>query len=326
LIISPPVANVTINGHIYTNAQLQSNPAGWIAGIANDVGSITSQYPTGRFAPRVALTADTTFFVDSAAGSDTNTGLIGNPVKTIQRMIDILQASYDLAGWAVTIQLANGSYSPGLKISGLLLGQKSPAFLTLRGNSASPSSVTISDTTVPTNALENGDGTPVYANFGAMVNVDGVRVVGGYRGIWANSGSEIRAQNIEFANSGTTVTHAATTHNGLIRIRGNISITGNCSKAAFFSSKHGRLMLSDTGTPSLTPTITFVGSPSVNNVAQVEQFGLITALSSQTSFSGTPNGKRYTGDALGCIDTNGSGVNYFPGTIAGTVSNGAIYL
>jgi hypothetical protein len=326
MIISPPVANVNINGHVYTNAQLQSNPAGWIAGIANDVGSITSQYPTGRFAPRIPLTSDLTFYVDPAAGSDSNTGLIGSPVQTIQRAFDILRDQYDLAGWAVTVQLANGSYSTGLKLKSRIMGQQSPASLILKGNSASPSSVSISDLTVPTGFFERGDGTAIYANWGALLSVDGVRVVGGYRGIWANTHSEIRIQNVEFANSGTTTVHGTALHGGLIRVRGNLSITGNCSRASFLASKHGTVMLSDTGDPQVLPTITFVGSPSVGNIAEVNQLGLITSLSSQTTYAGSPVGKRYAADALGVIDTNGSGVNHFPGTITGTTSNGAVYI
>jgi hypothetical protein len=326
MIISPPVANVNINGHVYTNAQLQANPGGWIAGIANDVGAITTLYPTGRFNPRIPLTSDLTFFVDPSAGSDSNTGLVGSPVQTIQRAFDILRDRYDLAGWTVTVQLANGSYSSGLRLRSRLMGQQSPASLILKGNSASPSSVSISDTTVPTGFFERGDGTAIYANWGALLTVDGVRVVGGYRGIWANTHSEIRLLNVEFANSGTTTAHGSTSHGAIIRIRGNISITGNCSRACFLSTKHGRVMLSDTGDPQILPTITFVGSPSVGNIAEVNQFGLIVSQSSQTTYSGSPVGKRYLGDTLGLIDTNGSGASHFPGTVSGTVANGALYI
>jgi hypothetical protein len=326
LIISPPVANVNINGHVYTNAQLQSNPAGWIAGIANDVGSITSQYPTGRFAPRIPLTSDLTFFVDASAGSDSNTGLIGSPVQTIQRAFDIIRDQYDLAGWVATVQLANGAYSTGLRLRGRLMGQQSPASLILKGNSASPSSVTISDTTVPTGFFERGDGTAIYLNWSALLTVDGVRVVGGYRGIWANSNAEVRVLNVEFANSGTTTAHLAVTNGAMARVRGNLSVTGNSTVTAFLATRHARLFLSDTGDSQITPTITFVGSPSITSTAKVNQFGLIVSMSSQTTYSGTPVGLRYFGDALGCLDTNGSGVNHFPGTVSGSVVGGAIYL
>jgi hypothetical protein len=58
-------------------------------------------------------------------------------------------------------------------------------------------------------------------------------------------------------------------------------------------------MLSDTGDPQILPTITFVGSPSVGNIAEVNQFGLIASQSSQTTYAGSPVGKRYLADALG---------------------------
>jgi hypothetical protein len=326
LIISPPVANININGHVYTNAQLQSNPAGWIAGIANDVGSITSLYPTGRFAPRIPLTSDLTFFVDPSAGSDLNTGLIGSPVQTIQRAFDILRDKYDLAGWTVTVQLANGVYSDGLKLRGRLVGQQSPASLILKGNSASPSSVTISDTTVPTGFFERGDGVAVYANWGALLTVDGCRLVGGHRDLWANTHSEIRILNIVFSNSGTTDTHLAASHGAIVRVRGNYTVNGNCSRSHCLATDHGSVMLSDTGDPELNPTITFSGTPSVGITLETQRMGMILTQSSQTTFSGSVTGKKFQLDTLGLLWTNGSGgTMYIPGDQGGTAINGAIF-
>lgn len=40
--ISPPVADITLNGHIYTNAQWEADPAGTISGIGNDIDALVS--------------------------------------------------------------------------------------------------------------------------------------------------------------------------------------------------------------------------------------------------------------------------------------------
>ncbi|MDH7791872.1 hypothetical protein QBD00_002784 [Ochrobactrum sp. AN78] len=44
------------------------------------------------------------------------------------------------------------------------------------------------------------------------------------------------------------------------------------------------------------------------------------------NITGSATGKRYTVYANGTIGTSGSGANYFPGSVAGTVASGGQYL
>jgi len=321
---NPPVADIVINGHTYTNAQLEANPAGWIAGIANDIGAITSQYPKGRFAPRVALTADLTMFVDPN-GSDLNNCLVANPCKTIQHAFDVLRDGYDFAGFVVTVQLSNGSYTPGLICRSRMIGQQSPASLILKGNSASPSLVTVQDLTVPSGFYERGDGTAIYANFGCQLTVDGVKVVGGFRGIWANSpGSEIRMLNVEV---GSAQVQLAASLSAMLRVRGNYSISGNAVRSHWLATEGGKLYGSDFGDPQILPVVTVIGNPTIPIFAQAQRHGEVVAIAAQTSFvefgggAVTVTGQKFTVDTLGLIHTNGSGVNYLPGSAAGTITS-----
>jgi hypothetical protein len=324
LTVSPPVSDIHINGHTYTNSQLQADPAGWIGGIANDVGAVTALYPTGRFNPRIPLTGDLSMFI-SPTGSDANNCLVGNPCQTPQRAIDLLRDQYDLAGFQVTIQLASGSYS-SVRLRGRLVGQQSPASLTIHGNSSSPTSVQMADLSVPTNLFETGAGTALYASWGALVTVDGVTLIGGHRDMWANNHAEIRFLNIVFGGSGATDTHLAASHGAILRARGNYTVTGNASRSHALAADGGEIMLSDVNAPEISPIITFSGNPSVGITFEAQRRGEILVQSSQTTLNGTVVGQKFSVDTLGLLWTNGSGgTGYIPGTIGGTATNGGIF-
>ena len=320
----PPVSDIVINGHTYTNAMLEANPAGWIAGIANDIAAVTSAYPTGRFSPRTQLTADLDMYV-ATTGNDGNNCLIGNPCQTIQHAFDLLRDRYDPAGFTVTVNVADGSYAQGLKLRGRLLGQASPATLVLKGNSANPQNVTITDAAVPTGLFEQGNGTAVYATWGALLTVDGVKLVGGFRCLWANDHSNIRFLNVEIGNSSSGVQIGAS-HFGIVRLRGNYKINGSTTRAHVLATDGGQILLSDVADPDIFPVVTLVGLPSLNIFAQAQRGGMILSRASQTTFVGSATAQRYSVDTLGLITTNGSGPTYFPGDVAGsTPTTGGIY-
>ena len=46
----------------------------------------------------------------------------------------------------------------------------------------------------------------------------------------------------------------------------------------------------------------------------------------RASVSGTATGRRYKVSTGAIINTFGAGANYFPGTVAGTVNSGGLYL
>lgn len=71
------------------------------------------------------------------------------------------------------------------------------------------------------------------------------------------------------------------------------------------------------------PTFTFSGSPAFTAVAGAFDLGVIFA---QTGvFSGTVTGQRYFSINNSLIQTGGGGANFFPGSTAGTTSNGGLY-
>lgn len=111
---------------------------------------------------RTALTADTSFMV-SSTGSNSNDCLT-SPCLTIQHVLDMLTAEYDLAGHVATISVGPGSFA-GATLSGKMVGQKSHDSLLLVGDNGTPANVVINGT--------------VALNSGAQMTASGFRVNGG---------------------------------------------------------------------------------------------------------------------------------------------------
>jgi hypothetical protein len=324
LVINPPVSNVNINGHTWTNAMLQSNPAGWLAGVANDIGAVTALYPAGRFSPRVKLTAALDMYVNAASGSDSNNCLVGTPCRTIQRPFDLLRDGYDLANNTVTVHLADGSYTPGLKLRGKLLGQGDLSSLILLGNEASPQNVIIADPSTDASDLESGPGTPIFVAYGGVLSVRGVTLVAGFRSVWAHLSSTIAMRNIRFGPAGHA--HIVVSQSASVRMVGDYSIYGGASCCHYYASTGQIIAYS----PTNSQTVVHVGItnvPTFFSFAVSGDLGQILALSTNTIFSGaaTTTFSRYFVNLNSIINTGGSGASYFPGSQPGVAQTGGIY-
>ena len=92
--------------------------------------------------PQEVLSADRTYYV-STTGSDSNDGSSGSPWATIQHAWDFVQAHVNLAGYTVTIQVADGTYTSGLNAKGSLIGGYGRQSFVIRGNPTSPGNVVI---------------------------------------------------------------------------------------------------------------------------------------------------------------------------------------
>jgi len=322
IVISPPAADIHINGHTYTNSDWQNNPQGTLSAIANDVGAITQLYPQGRFSPRVVLSADLTMYVGGAGASDLNNCLVGSPCATIQRPFDLLRDRYDFAGHTVNVQLADGSYSPGVVLSGKMVGQINQYNLVLTGNPSNPSAVNVTDTRPISNFLDGGVGTPILVGYGAALGVRGMRVVSSFRSLWAHEGGKIIFNAIEFGQSGDG--QITSDVGAEIRINGAYSVTG--SAAYHYGAFNGGVIFTfEPAVPGSFTAVNIVGNPTIPVFAFATSLSQILAPASRMSFSGSINGIRYGIDGVSLIDTAGSGQNFFPGSCPCTVTNGSVY-
>jgi hypothetical protein len=92
---------------------------------------------------RETLTANRTYYV-ATTGSDSNDGLtVGTPFLTIQKAYDVIVDSLDLAGYTVTVQVADGTYTAGLLLDSPWTGG---GFVNFLGNTTTPANVIIQST------------------------------------------------------------------------------------------------------------------------------------------------------------------------------------
>ena len=112
---------------------------------------------------REILTANRTYYVATTGNDTTGDGSSGNPWATIQHAYDVIVATLDTAGYTVTIQVADGTYTTGIEITKAWMGGGNVHIL---GNTSTPSNVVIStggnrpfyahDTSLPTTLVYKG--------------------------------------------------------------------------------------------------------------------------------------------------------------------------
>lgn len=140
------------------------------------------------------LVQDLTLYV-RADGSDSNTGLVnsaGGAFLTIQKAVDKAY-SLDCGGFKVTIQLAAGTYTSRVRISGRLWHafDASQRPLSIIGDHSTPANVVISTTS-----------NTAFDLWGAQLYLDGVTIqttTGGY-GLLIRNHSALETGNIRFGN------------------------------------------------------------------------------------------------------------------------------
>src|SRR5213078_54751 len=98
-------------------------------------GDGTWAIPVGR----LALTVNTTYFVNNDTGSDGNLGTVGSPWKTLQHACDYISVNIDLAGFRATVSVADtATQYAGCKI-GYLYSSVAGGKLYFLGNQTTPS-------------------------------------------------------------------------------------------------------------------------------------------------------------------------------------------
>lgn len=249
---------------------------------------------------RERLTANRTYYVRTD-GSDSNTGLAntsGGAFLTIQKAIDTA-SSLDRSGFAVTIQIADGTYTGACTINGLY----GPGSLTIQGNSGTPSNVVIS-TTSETCFLATGPS--------SIATVKDMKLQ------TTTSGNCLNATNTAYITYTNIVfgacagAHVRCDNFGGAAASGNYSIVGG---AAWHF-----LALYQSQIYCLSRTITITGTPAFSTAFSDCRVCSFVYLSSNT-YSGSATGTRYS------VANNGvmiSGAT-LPGDVAGSTATGGQY-
>lgn len=270
-----------------------------------------SQFSAGA-AGRELLTANRTYYV-RPDGNDSNNGLAntsGGAFLTVQKAYDTICANLDLAGYAVTIQLADGTYAPPSGTNALLASKAwtGGGEIVVQGNSTTPANVVISTT--------NANAVMVTAPLPGLLTLKDFKIQ------TATSGDAISLQaagNLRFGNmnfGASAGAHLNTNAPGAkITAISGYTISGGAQHHAGLSGQ---------STIAIPVAVTLTGTPNFS-VRFVNAIGLAYLDCSAASFSGAATGVRYGVFINAVIFSNGGSSTFFPGNAAGVSGTGGIY-
>lgn len=256
---------------------------------------------------RERLTANRTYYVRTD-GSDSNTGLAntaGGAFLTLTKFAAVVK-TLDVAGFTVTAQLADGTYTAGGYFSEGIPGCGLGNPITIQGNSGTPANVVVSVTSGQ--CFESYCGASIYVkDLKMQTTTGGVCLQTAYGGL-------TRYGNVNFG--ACAAIHINTTHNGKTYCTAAYTISGGA-----VAHHHG-----DQGGVNLisAATITLTGTPAFSAYfAGVSAAGSIKY--STVVFSGSATGPRFFTHKCGCIDVSasvGTSLTFLPGDSAGTAVTG----
>ncbi len=271
-----------------------------------------------------ALQTNTTYYV-AFTGSDSNNGLSsGSPFLTIQHALNVIN-SYNLNGYTVTLNIANGTYG---KFSLPLLNGSGA--INIIGNPSTPSAVIISSS--DGNAIEaSGCGAGYSINgLGFVVVGANIPAVDGGAGIYISGGSSLYMENIYCGVC--QCAHFQIGGGATLVLSGSLIVGGGLTANAIGPGAH--IMAGNGGyiggegleaNTSLNPSLSI--TTTVNIPFWMDVFSGTSAAMIYNSISGAGNvtGQKFIASFNGTIQTFGGGNNYYPGTIAGTTNTGGQY-
>lgn len=265
---------------------------------------------------RCRLTAGLNLF--AGGGSDTvGSGLfVGSSWATPQHAWDVIAALFDLNGYQVVVNVAHGYYAgsggnPVLNASGPVAGQKYPSSIVFSGDPVTPSNVIWENTAA--------GGYVVEAQSSAQVMVQGIQIkeLNGWGLYAAGSGTQLLYGHINF--DACLYAHVVTNTEAFCQMFADCTILGA-------SGMHWDIQNNSTFAPTYGTRITISGSPNFSNSFVSAANGTWSAFgTAPVTFVGGATGYKFVAALGGVIDTQGAGVSYFPGTIAGYTASGGQY-
>lgn len=276
--------------------------------------------PSAPVPPKTRITAPLNLYV-STTGNDANDGLtVSTAFRTVQKAWNVILYNYDLNGYQVTVQIADGSYT-GAVCSGCPVGAALIANLTTQpynfGSSygcPSPVKFTSSSGNASRCIISTSNTSGFLASFGAQIDVVNITLTasGAAQGantngtaLIAQTGGYIGAYNCVFGQCGNSHMEA---YGGLIGVANN-TISGGAS-CCMYATRQGHINAN-------YMTLTLQNSPQFGwAFATAEHNGLIEI--GACTFNGSARGSRYAAQLGGLVLGQGnSDPNYLPGDAAG---------
>ena len=247
----------------------------------------------------------------ATTGNDSNQGLTsGNPFLTIQRAISYIANNLDLNGNNVTINVADGTYTGTVVVSGPWIGAGT---VTLSGDITTPANCIISTTNA--NCI-------TVTGAGSSLNVQGFKLTtttGGHGLSFILGGTINVTGNMNYGSIAGSLYNHINCGEGQININNSYTISGSVSGGA-------HIQITPSGTVNIAGgiTVTLTGTPAFANFAAVSGPSILEIAS--VTFSGSATGTRYIVTKNGVIDTGGGGATYLPGGTGGSTASGGQYV
>jgi hypothetical protein len=243
---------------------------------------------------------------------------------TIQYALNVIN-SYNLNGYTVTLNIANGTY--GKFMMPILNGSGA---INITGNAATPANVLISSSNGNC-IIASGCGNGYSINGIAMAcSAPNLGAGDGGAGIFVGAGTTISMQNLYFG--ACQVAHIQN-GGGSIVLSGTITVAGGLTANVVGPGAHiyagnggyiaGKGLLA---VPAENPVVTITAPVSIPY--WINAFaGATTAMIYNGSTGGSyVTGQRYSAVLNAVVETYGGGPSYYPGTIAGSTSTGGQYV
>lgn len=258
---------------------------------------------------REVLSAARTYYVRTD-GSDSNNGLsntAGGAFLTIQKAIDVVFNTLDLAGYTVTIQIADGTYATTTAQNVTLSKPQIGGSVIIQGNTTTPANVTLSTTTA----------TVVAVTCPVQVAIKGVKfssTSGTFISVGV-AGATIDLSLVDFgATSGNHMNVAA---QSTIVFSGNYTVSGGAN--VHWGINNGGQINASGRTVTISTPVT------INYWAYMYNVGVANVDAMTFTNKANVTGTRYNVTTNACLQTNGGGASYVPGTIAGSTGTGGQY-
>ena len=256
---------------------------------------------------REVLTAARVYYVRTD-GSDSNDGLSNTSSGawlTLQRAMDVISSTLDMAGFTITVQIGDGTYTSPLVIKACV-GMASPSSLLFQGNTVTPSNVVLSMTSA---TAITASGPTCFASISSVK----IQTTTSGMGVTADADAQLWLTKVSF---GAVANYQINCFGAYIKVMGNYEISGGATFHIYCSSG-GMVFAAVSGTTTLT------GTPAITTFAYAEQSGIIRI--NGVTYSGSATGTRYNANTNANIFTNGSGATYLPGSVAGSTATGGNY-
>ncbi len=281
------------------------NPAS-LTQLYDSICSLITGIGDGRYLRlvnvRTKLTANMILYV-ATTGNDSNDGTVGSPFLTLSKAWSVIKA-YDLNGYQITVQLADGTYNAGVTCGGVAVGSSGYGNVVWKGNTATPANVIVNEAA----------GVCFNATVGCSITVKDMKLTGN-TGLSASYGGFISFSNIVFGTC--TGQHLSCTEYGQVYATGNYSIAGN---APIHAQANGMGSITIAAV-----TVTLTGTPAFSSCfAQASSLAFMSLTGN--TFSGAATGSRYSSSVNSVINTSGGGASYLPGNAVGTTATGGLYV